>query len=216
MEGTPEQLGLEPVEGVEDDPSVTGGERRSILVFFAMEFFRGEYRILLEKSGSLPQLELPDIGGSVSFFKDNAEALFGSKVANVRQIGSITGTSHDAFVVTGDVLSPALVEEGGEFRSCFWCPRSEVVRFKTLQSMLIAFAQTGLTGWGVIDSGRASYEISFKMRYCTPEDVADPDPLDPHEKNRSGGPEFAAEKRSRLICEDVKDYVTENTQKETP
>lgn len=216
MEGTPEELGLEPVPGVEEDPPVTGGERRTLLVFFAMEFFRGDYRILLEKSGALPTIALPDTGGSVSFFRENAEALFGSQVANVRQIGSVTGANYDLFMVTGDVVSPALVEEGGEFRSCFWCPRTEVVRFKTLQSILIAYAQTGLTGWGVIDSGAQSYEVNFKMVYCTPEDVADPDPLDPHERQRPGGPELAAEKRSRLIREDVQAFVDENTKEEAP
>lgn len=207
MEGNPEQLGLKPVEGVKDD---TVGKRRLLLSFFAMEFFRGEYRILLEKSGALPILELPDFGGSVSYFRDNAEVLFGSKVANVRQIGSVTGVSHDLFVVTGDVLDPALVEEGGEFRSCFWCARSEVVRFKTLQSILIAYAQTGLTGWGIIDSGNLSYEVNFRMVYCTPDDVSDPDPLDPHERQRAGGPELAAEKKNRLLREHVDQVIAEH------
>lgn len=209
MEGTPKDLGLKPVEGVQDDPPVTGSERRLLLTFFAMEFFRGEHRILLEKSGALPTLALPDYGGSVSFFRENAELLFGSKVANVRQIGSVTGDSYDLFVVTGDVLSPALVEEGGKFRSCFWCPRTEIVRFKTLQSILIAYAQTGLYGWGVIDRGEPSYEVNFKMTYCSPDDVGDPDALDPYEKQRPGGPELAAEKRNRLLREHVDQTIAE-------
>lgn len=208
--GTPEDLGLEPTPGIEEDPNV-GGSYRYLLTFFGMEYYRQEHRILLEKSGALPTMDLPKKAKSPArFIQEHGRDLFGSDLANIRQIGSVQGAAYTLFMITADVLTPALVGSGdSRFRKCFWCPRSEIVRFKTLQSILIALSQTRLEGWSVDDDGTDKYKLGFKMVYYSPDDVTDPDPLDPHERVRPGGPEFAGEKADRLLKEDIDAEVKE-------
>lgn len=164
---TPEELGLKP------DPSKPPTQhpdqpllrRGRLVVLFVQEYFRGEHRILLDRGGSLPSWRLPDEHSAPDFIQAHAMELFNTPIINCRQIGSINAHQMDLYVVTGDVLQPAgCVDHAITPKQLTWTQRTAILRFKTLQSMLIAFAQTRLEGWHIDDPATDEFTVSFKMQ----------------------------------------------------
>jgi len=161
---TPEDLGLQadPTKPPTQFPSAS--QRGRLVVFFAQEHFRGEDRILLDKGGSLPAMRLPDEHGAEDFLEAHALEIFCSPVINCGQIGSVSGENMDMYVVTGDVLHPAgCLQRLRTPKQYRWTPRSEIVRFRTIQSVIIALAQTRVFGWHIQDKGGREFVLSFDM-----------------------------------------------------
>jgi hypothetical protein len=174
---TAEKLGLEPDPNLPPTQFPHMNERGRLVVVFAMEYFRGEHRILLDRGGSLPAWRLPDEHGAADFVQSHGCELLNSPIVNVRQIGSVRASQMDLYIVTGDVLQPAgCLDHEVTPKYMMWTPRSEIVRIRTLQSFMIAFAQTRLEGWHIDDPATDEFVINYKMQLAP---ILEPRPGNP-------------------------------------
>jgi hypothetical protein len=160
-----EEMGLkaDPTKPPTQFPELS--ERGRLVIFFGHEYFRGTHRILLDKGGSLPACRLPDEHGAADFIQSHAPDLFNTPILNCGQIGSIEADNMDLYFVTGDVINPAgCLDRARTPKRYMWTPRTEIVRYKSIQSTVIALAQTRLFGWHIVDNGTDEFKLTFKMQ----------------------------------------------------
>ena len=140
--------------------------KRRVTTFFCMEYWHGCERVLLEKSGNLPTTTLPSHLSPEGLWSTVGTQLLGSQVWNSHQIGSVSGPSYDLFVVMGDIVHPAQVQDLHDPRKpLMWTPKEEIVKFRTLQSFILALCMARLVGWHLYDDQQGTeFKLSFQMQ----------------------------------------------------